>query len=118
MAKRTYREFKQGVFNPINRKKCINQTLPIFRSGLESQLMVILDKNPNVELWGSENIIIPYFKVTENRWARYFVDFYVKMKIGNETKEYLIETKPHSQTVLKEYSSRAKRSTVAYAAME
>ncbi len=118
MAKRTYREFKQNFFTPINKNKCLNKDKPFFRSGLESQLMVILDTNPNVIAWNSEGVIIPYFKKTENRWARYFVDFYVKMKIGDTIREFLIEVKPHNQTILKEYSSRAKRSTVAYAALE
>ena len=116
--KRTFREFKQGIFTPKNKQKCLNKTPPVFRSGLESQLMVVLDSNPNVINWSSESVILPYFKKTENRWARYFVDFYMKIKIGEDIREYIVEVKPHSQTVLKEYSARAKRSTVAYAAIE
>ena len=116
--KRTFREFKQGIFTPKNKTKCLNKTLPVFRSGLESQLMVILDSNPNVVKWSSESIVLPYFKKTENRMARYFVDFYFAIKIGEQVREYIVETKPSNQTVLKEYSSRAKPSTVAYAAIE
>jgi len=112
--KRTFREFKQGTFHPINKGKCLNPDNISFRSGLESQLMVILDKNPNIISWGSENVIIPYFKKAENRWARYFVDFYVKIKLGENVKEYIIEVKPEKFTKPPTTNGNKKKSTILY----
>jgi hypothetical protein len=57
--KRTYREFKQGLYKPQNPSTCLNKTPPEYRSGLERKLMLVLDKNPNVVQWSSEKIIIP-----------------------------------------------------------
>jgi hypothetical protein len=79
--------------------------------------MLVLDKNPNVLAWGSENVIIPYYKTTEKRTARYFLDFYMKLKVGDLIKEFIVEVKPHSQ--IKHVTEGVKRgnkkpSTVAY----
>lgn len=116
--KRTYREFKQGVYKPLDTKKCLNKTFPIYRSGLERQMMLVLDKNPNVLSWGSENVIIPYYKSVEKRTARYFLDFYIKLQVGELIKEFIIEVKPHSQikNVTEGVSQKNKKpSTLAYA---
>jgi len=112
--KRTYREFKQGVYKPLDTKKCLNKTFPIYRSGLERQMMLVLDKNPNVLSWGSENVIIPYYKSVEKRTARYFLDFYIKLQVGELIKEFIIEVKPHSQTEERTYRKGTKASTILY----
>ena len=56
--------------------------------------------NPNVLSWGSETIIIPYQNPLTGRVSRYFTDFNITMRDKNGTlKKYLIEIKPHSQTL-------------------
>ena len=112
--KRTFKEFKQGVFKPVNKKKCLNKGEIIYRSGLEMKVMFELDKNPNVIEWNSEGTIVPYIKPTTGQPARYFVDFYMKVKMqdGN-MKKFLIEVKPHKQTMLKEHGN-SKPSTILY----
>ena len=125
--KRNYREFKQGLYRPQTPGKCLNQTPPEYRSGLEMKLMCVLDKNPNILQWSSERVIIPYFKRTENRMARYFVDFYFKIKIGEVIKEFIVEVKPKKQmervmdtingTQGKPHGNK-KKSTVVYENME
>ena len=115
MAKRTYREFKQNFFTPINKNKCLNKDKPFFRSGLESQLMVILDTNPNILKWGSESIIVPYLKPTTNRIHRYFIDFYAEIMVKGEVKKFLIEIKPHKETIPIVESKKMKPSTIIYA---
>lgn len=115
--KRNYREFKQGLYRPISPEKCLNQTPPEYRSGLEMKLMGVLDRNPNILQWSSERVIIPYFKRTENRMARYFVDFYFKIKIGEVIREFIVEVKPKSQTVNpmeKKQHGNKKPSTIHY----
>lgn len=115
--KRTFREFKQGLFRPTNPAKCLNQTPPEYRSGLEMKLMVVLDKNDNIIQWSSEKVVIPYFKRIENRMARYFVDFYFKIKIGELVKEFIVEVKPQKQTenpMGKPAHGNKKKSTIIY----
>jgi hypothetical protein len=58
------------------------------------------DHNPNVISWGSESIVIPYANPLTGRTSRYFIDFniVVKTKTG-EVKKFLIEIKPHAQTI-------------------
>lgn len=118
--KRTYREFKQGLYKPMNPDKCLNKTPPEFRSGLERKLMLVLDKNPNVIKWSSEKVIIPYVhplksaKSGQNEYARYFVDFYMKLKVGEGYKEFLVEVKPDSQTKKPSCHGNKKQSTIVY----
>lgn len=118
--KRTYREFKQGLYKPMNPEKCLNKTPPEFRSGLERKLMLVLDKNPNVIKWSSEKVIIPYVhplksaKSGQNEYARYFVDFYMKLKVGEGYKEFLVEVKPDSQTKKPSCHGNKKQSTIVY----
>ena len=115
--KRTYREFKQGLYKPVNKAKCLNKTPPEYRSGLEMKMMNVLDKNDNILEWSSEKVVIPYFKSSEQRVARYFVDFYFKIKIGEIIKEYIVEVKPHKQTLPPTEHGNKKKSTVMYEAV-
>lgn len=118
--KRTYREFKQGLYKPQNPGKCLNKTPPEYRSGLERKLMLVLDKNPNVVEWSSEKVIIPYKHPVKSaqsgtpQYARYFVDFYMKLKIGEVVKEFLIEVKPDRQTREATKHGNKKQSTLLY----
>lgn len=112
--KRTFREFKQGIYKPINKSKCLNKGEIVYRSGLERSMMTTLDKNPNVVAWGSENVIIPYYKSVDKRNARYFLDFYMKLKIGEIIKEFIVEVKPHNQTEKRTYRKGTKPSTILY----
>lgn len=118
--KRTYREFKQGQYKPVQSSKCLNKTPPEYRSGLELKVMKVLDKNPNVLLWSSEKVIIPYvhpIKTAQSgkvELARYFVDFYIKLKINDKVAELLVEVKPHSQTLEVRKHGNKKPSTLLY----
>ena len=118
--KRNYREFKQGVFKPSNPDKCLNKENIVYRSGLERKLMLVLDKNPNVIQWSSEKVIIPYkhpVKTAQSgtpQYARYFVDFYLKLKVGEVVKEYLIEVKPEKQCSPPTQHGNKKRTTILY----
>ena len=62
--------------------------------------MVHLDDNPNVIGWSNEEIVIPYLSPVDNRYHRYFPDFFVKVKNRAGIVESLIlEVKPKSQSV-------------------
>lgn len=118
--KRTYKEFKQGLFKPSDTLKCLNKTHPEYRSGLELKLMLVLDKNPNVISWSSEKVIVPYVHPVKSaqagtpQYARYFVDFYMKLKVGELIKEYLIEVKPSRQCEKPTAHGNKKTSTILY----
>ena len=90
----------KGRFKPINYKKYKGDpTNIIYRSLLERRFMVYCDTHPAILEWSSEEVVIPYVSPLDNRYHRYFVDFYMKYKdkYGN-VKSALIEIKPHSQT--------------------
>ncbi len=57
------------------------------------------DTNSNILEWGSETIVIPYKSPVDNKFHRYFVDFYIKVRDKTGTiQRYLIEIKPEKFT--------------------
>lgn len=109
--------YKQGFFYPRNLDKFVSkENKAIYRSGLELEYFRILDKNPNVLKWGSEEVVVPYF--FENKWHKYYVDLFVIFKFGESTKKYFIELKPYSQTVEPKQSKRKKQMTMLYEAKQ
>lgn len=56
------------------------------------------DSNTNIVKWSSEEIVIPYRSPIDNRFHRYFPDFYLKYK-DNTGKmiEKVVEIKPAKQ---------------------
>ena len=95
------RNYRQGIYKcrfPDKYKG--NKNNICYRSGLELNAFKFFDNNPNVLEWASEETIIPYQNPLTGRVSRYFVDVYAKMKDRNgNIKKYLIEIKPHSQTL-------------------
>lgn len=72
----------------------------IYRSLWERKFMVYCDLNEKVIEWGSEEIALPYRSPIDNKIHRYFPDFYIKVQEdSNQMKKYLIEIKPHKQTI-------------------
>jgi hypothetical protein len=108
-------KFKQGFFYPRNLDKFVSKdNKAIYRSGLELDYFRLLDKNPNVLKWGSEEVIIPYF--FDNKWHKYYVDLFVVFKFGESVKKYFIELKPYSQTIEPKVSKRKKQMSMLYEA--
>jgi hypothetical protein len=49
--------------------------------------------------WSNEEIVIPYLSPVDNRWHRYFPDFFVRVLNKNGLREAMIlEVKPKSQS--------------------
>ena len=62
--------------------------------------MVYCDTNEKILEWGSEEIIVPYRSPVDNRYHRYFPDFYIKVKDKNgKIKKMIIEIKPYKQCI-------------------
>ena len=68
-----------------------------YRSGWEYQFMNWCDSNPDIKQWSSEEVIIPYFSSADGKNRRYFMDFWVRFKTGEQ---YIFEVKPHKETEL------------------
>jgi hypothetical protein len=96
----TYTKTYKGKFrvdNPGKYKGDINNI--VYRSLWELRFMKWCDKNPSVEEWGSETVIVPYISPIDKKVHRYFVDFYVKVRNKNGVlQKYLIEIKPERFT--------------------
>ena len=62
--------------------------------------MVYCDKNENILEWGSEEVIVPYRSPIDNRYHRYFPDFYIKVResTGKITK-MIVEITPYKQCI-------------------
>lgn len=91
--------YKQGKFTPNNPSK-YQGTLPIvYRSSWELKYMKYLDMKSSVLFWASESLIIPYISPIDNLQHRYFVDFLVKMKLGDgSAATFAVEVKPLKET--------------------
>lgn len=102
-SKHNRRNYKQGIYEIINKDKYVGKKVPTYRSGLEAKICYSFDNNPNVIEWASEPFAIQYSYRTKQgslpEWKLYVVDFYVKIKVDGKVDKYLIEVKPHSQTV-------------------
>ena len=72
----------------------------VYRSLWERKFMVYCDNNQNILEWGSEEVIVPYRSPIDNKYHRYFPDFYIKVKESNGTiKKKIIEIKPQKQCI-------------------
>ena len=82
----------------------------IARSSWELKFFIFCDTNPSILKWGSEEIVIPYVKPTDNRVHRYFPDFIIMYKDtkGNIHKE-VVEIKPAAQTKMPDKKRNTKR---------
>ena len=64
------------------------------------EFMIYCDNNQNILEWGSEEVIVPYRSPIDNRYHRYFPDFYIKVKESNGMiKKMIIEIKPFKQCI-------------------
>jgi hypothetical protein len=103
----------KGKYQPSYPKKYKGDpTNIIYRSLWERKFMVYCDNNQNILEWGSEEIIVPYRSPVDNRYHRYFPDFYIKVKESSgKIKKMIIEIKPQKQCVEPKVQ---KRKTKAY----
>ena len=69
-----------------------------YRSSWELKMMNYLDNTSAVIEWSSEEIVIPYLSPIDNKFHRYFTDFYAKIKDSNgDVIKYVIEVKPRKE---------------------
>ena len=89
----------KGKYKPSYPKKYKgDHTNIVYRSLWERKFMVYCDKNENILVWGSEEVVVPYHSPIDNRYHRYFPDFYIKVRESNgKIKKMIIEIKPKRQ---------------------
>ncbi len=97
-----YKTLRQGLFKPENPKKYAGDPNNIvYRSNLEHRFFKVLDKNPDIIMWGSEEFSIPYqCPFDKRKIRRYFVDLIVRTKEypGKPSRTFVIEIKPYKYT--------------------
>ena len=104
----------KGKFRPsIPKKYRGDYTNIIYRSLWELKFMKYCDSNPNILEWGSEEVIVPYRSPIDNRYHRYFPDFYIKVRESTGTiKRMIIEIKPQKQCIEPKVQKKKTRSYV------
>jgi hypothetical protein len=92
-------KYTQGFYKVINKDKYKgNAKNIVYRSSWELSYLFKLDTDPNVIEFSSEEVIIPYRDIN-GTLRRYFVDFYVKRKVGDQIITELVEIKPYKETI-------------------
>lgn len=91
----------QGKFKPKNPSKYKGDpTNIIYRSSWEAKFMKYLDEHPDVLLWASEELVVPYRSPVDGKLHRYFPDFLVRKRNAQGiTETLMVEIKPASQTI-------------------
>lgn len=95
------RNYKQGIYRAKNPGKYRgNAENIVYRSSWELRVFKWMDDNPNILEWASEECVIPYKSPVDNKYHRYFPDIWARIQgVDGRTKTYLIEIKPHNQSV-------------------
>jgi hypothetical protein len=103
----------KGKFKPSFPEKYLGDpTNIIYRSLWELKFLKYCDTNVNILEYASEELAIPYRSPVDGRIHRYFPDAYIKVKEPDGSiKKYLIEIKPHKQTMP---PAKPKRQTKGY----
>ena len=109
---------EQGIYSPsaLNAKgepKFQGRQKPIFRSSYEKQCFYLLEQNPGVLWWKSESNTVKYLNPLDGNYHTYFIDLTfraVDKGTGNFT-TFLVEVKPHSQTVPPIMTPRKRKKT-------
>lgn len=94
------RKYRQGYYKVINYQKYQGDpTNVIYRSSWERILLNWLDLSQSVIAFSSEEVIIPYYDESSQKYRRYFMDFKAVFRLKDgSTKTCLIEVKPYAQT--------------------
>ena len=111
-------KFRQGYYKCANPKKYIGSGPIVYRSGLELKFMLWCDKTPTIQRWSSESVIIPYYDPVKKCQRKYYVDNYVEILEGDKLKKYLVEIKPHKQTMEPKSGKGKRKSSLLFEQMQ
>ena len=89
--------FRQGYYRLNNPEKYIGDpTKIIYRSSWEYRFCKYCDDGENVIKWSSEPVGIKYISPIDQKEHEYFIDFYARIRKGEEEYDYLVEVKPEA----------------------
>lgn len=100
----------QGLFRPQHPDKYVGDAKQIvYRSSWERRFFKYCDETPGILRWASEEFHIPYLSPIDNRMHRYFPDVWMEVQTPTGPKAYLIEIKPHAQTMLRSVQRKSRK---------
>lgn len=97
----TFGKFLSGKFRPNRPDKYVGDINKIiYRSSYELAVFRMMDDEPGVVKWNSEETVIPYISAVDGLAHRYYLDVTAAIRgaDGKITKKY-IEIKPYDQTI-------------------
>ena len=106
----------KGKYRPQNPKKYKGDpTNIVYRSLWEQKFMRYCDLNENVNQWQSEEFFIPYRSPLDNKFHRYFPDFFLKYTDKNGNKRTMVvEIKPKKEVEMPEQNPTRRTKSWAY----
>jgi hypothetical protein len=106
----------KGKYRPQNPKKYKGDPANIvYRSLWEQKFMRYCDLNENVNQWQSEEFFIPYRSPLDNKFHRYFPDFFIKYTDKNGNKRTMVvEIKPKKEVEMPEQNPSRRTKSWAY----
>ena len=112
------------IYKPVNKEKYIGKEgYCVCRSSWETIFCRWADHNPSIVQWASEPISIPYIDKTQKDYKgmpkrrRYFPDFLCKIHNSKgEIDTWIIEIKPHKETLPPRQVKRKSKKTQIYEA--
>ncbi len=96
---------KHIMFTPLNKDKYKGEWPIIAKSSWEHNFMKWCDINPNILMWSSESLAIPYIdpSMTVNgkkKNRRYYPDYMMMVRdASGKEKIWIVEIKPYKQTI-------------------
>ena len=108
------RKYNQGLFVPQNPRKYKGDIGNIqYRSSWELTWMMRCDSDPNILMWSSEELIIPYISPLDKKKHRYYPDFLMQTKqIDGSKKTFVVEIKPFKETKEPVINSKRRKKTM------
>ena len=109
-------KYRQGKYRPHNPQKYGgNPSNIVYRSSYELKFMQYCDLTESVNSWKSEEFFIPYRSPIDNKYHRYFPDFFVKYKDkdGNN-RTLVVEIKPAKDLKMPETNPKRRTKSWAY----
>lgn len=108
---------KPKQFIPKNPSKYLGDYKNIIaRSSWETRVFNWCDTNKNILSWSSEEIIIPYISPLDGQMHRYFPDVMIKVNSNKGIQTFLLEIKPHAQTIVPTRGNKRKATVLNEAA--
>lgn len=102
----------KGRFHPKNPSKYRGDFQKIiYRSSWEARFFKIMDEDPDIVWWQSEEVVIPYLSPIDGRIHRYFPDVVYHKVIDGVPTTVMVEIKPAVQTVEPNPANRNKTKT-------